>query len=88
MSRDKLTPYLNTPELNLGLSIDNLLADKWGALAPHFNMLNFNNPGEVSNFMYLTDPVAATASNWLSCEKVYTDNDKIAKMSELIKAIT
>ena len=70
--------------LNFSIAIDNFLADKWYALAPHKNVFTLTKPREISSNIAIPEPVVATISNFISSKARYDFTpEQIARFNAL-----
>ena len=71
--------------MSLMLMLDNEMNDQIQDIAPHKNMLDPNNPRQLTNVARFPKPVAGTVANWVSgVDRVPSNNpDKIRFLESL-----
>jgi len=57
---------MSKDQMNLTLAFDEVTADRWEALDPHFNVLELDKPYKVSGNVSIYKPMVTMISNWLS----------------------
>ncbi len=70
---------LDGDEVNYSIALDDFLASRWKALAPHNNVFLATTPREVSGNISIPKPVISTISNWMSTPE-QTDPQKYEEM--------
>jgi hypothetical protein len=71
-------------QMSLALMLDNEMSDMAEALAPHKNIIDTNQPRNLTNVAEIPKPVASTISSWMSTPTVPTkDPNKKAFLEKL-----
>lgn len=74
--------YNETDQLNFTLSIDNDVANRLSALAPHKSVFDLNKPREVSSNLNMPKTVVGTLGSWLHSKETI-DQVKLQRMEKL-----